>query len=95
MDIHEISMQIEKPLFQLRKYIDQAEFIMQDVMEDYFYIEDNDKDLAFILTYGFRRAGAKAGVVDDVLHYMNAQIKALEALAGKIDEALKAEEKTA
>jgi len=96
MDIREISMQLEKPLFQLRKYVDRAVFIMQDVLEDYFYLEDeNEHRLAIQLAYDFKRTGSKAETVDDALRLVNAQLKALEALAKKIDEALAAEgEKT-
>lgn len=94
MDIREISMQLESPLFRMRKLIERAEYIMQDVLEDYFFMEEKDEHkLAVMLAYGFKRNGSKAEAVDDTLHLISAQLKALEELAKKVDEALAAEGK--
>ena len=84
MSTHEVLLQIEDPLVQMRMYINRARLIMRDMMMDYFHDVGHQTahsgDAAPLEVLGFKESTIRAEIIEDALYYMEKQLHTLETI---------------
>lgn len=88
MNIKEIIYSAESPMFELRRCYEHANYIMEDILEDYFHMRVNPDDPKqhWMLAYKFKHNAVRAEIVFDALHEMQDKIYSLEQLFNKLAE---------